>query len=93
MAEMNRRTFMGTTAKAVLVGGMMAQGRVFGANDRVGVAVVGLNGRGKSHIDGFGNKPDSDIVLKLVQRTAGWILVELVVQTGMNFWDSKELST
>ena len=35
---------------------------VFGAKDRVGVAAMGVNGRDKSHIDGFGNKPDSDIV-------------------------------
>lgn len=62
MAGMTRRKFMSTTTKAVIVGGMMAQGNVFGANDRVGVAVVGVNGRGKSHIDGFGGKSDSDVV-------------------------------
>ncbi|MFP6616957.1 MAG: Gfo/Idh/MocA family oxidoreductase [Candidatus Hydrogenedentota bacterium] len=63
MSELTRRTFLKNTSKAVIVGGMMAtSGRVFGANDRVGVAVMGVNGRGKSHIVGFGNKPDSDIV-------------------------------
>jgi predicted dehydrogenase len=62
MSEMTRRTFMKSTTKAVIVGGMMASGKVFGANDRIGVAVVGVNGRGKSHIDGFGNKTDSDVV-------------------------------
>jgi predicted dehydrogenase len=60
--KITRRTFLSSTSKAVIVGGMMAQGSVFGANDRVGVCVVGLNGRGKSHIEGFGNKSDSDVV-------------------------------
>jgi len=60
--KLTRRTFMGRTAGAVMVGGMMASGRIWGANERVGVCVVGLNGRGGSHIKEFGNKPDSDIV-------------------------------
>lgn len=62
MSELTRRTFLKNTSKAVIVGGMMASGRVFGANDRVGIAVIGLNGRGKSHISEFGDKPDSDVV-------------------------------
>lgn len=47
---------------AVVVAGTMAKGRVFGANDRVNMAVIGCNGRGGSHIDGFAGKNDSDVV-------------------------------
>ncbi|MBX3178479.1 MAG: Gfo/Idh/MocA family oxidoreductase [Candidatus Hydrogenedentes bacterium] len=45
-----RRSFLRSTASAVLVGGMMATGRVFGANDRIPVAVIGLRGRGRRHL-------------------------------------------
>jgi hypothetical protein len=31
-----------------------ASGRVLGANDRVRIAVAGINGRGQTHITGFG---------------------------------------
>nr|HPJ98234.1 Gfo/Idh/MocA family oxidoreductase [Candidatus Hydrogenedentota bacterium] len=51
--SISRRKFLGTTASAVIVAGTMAKGRVFGANDRVNVCVMGINGRGNSHIKGF----------------------------------------
>ena len=51
--SMSRRRFLGTTASAVIVAGTMAKGRVFGANDRVNVCVMGINGRGQSHIKAF----------------------------------------
>ncbi|HPV36078.1 MAG TPA: Gfo/Idh/MocA family oxidoreductase [Candidatus Hydrogenedentes bacterium] len=51
--SMSRRKFLGATASAVIVAGTMAKGRVFGANDRVNVCVMGINGRGKSHIKAF----------------------------------------
>ena len=35
--------------------------RVFGANDRVRVAICGLRGRGKDHMDGFSRVPDVEI--------------------------------
>jgi predicted dehydrogenase len=60
MAKITRRNFIKTTTQAVIVGGMMAQGRVFGANDRLNVAVMGVNGRGQSHIGGFGFGVDKD---------------------------------
>src|SRR5512138_1524780 len=48
--EMNRRQFIGKTTTAVLVAGTMAHGKVFGANDRIGVCTIGFNGQGRSHI-------------------------------------------
>ncbi len=47
---------------AVIVAGAMAQGRVFGANEKINVCVMGCGGRGSSHIDGFAGKPNSEVV-------------------------------
>jgi predicted dehydrogenase len=45
-----RRTFLGSTAAAVIVAGMKAQGTVLGANNRIRVCTCGFNGQGGSHI-------------------------------------------
>ena len=42
--ELTRRQFIGKTAAAVIVGGMMAKGKVFGANSRIGMCTIGFNG-------------------------------------------------
>ena len=39
--------------------------RILGANDRVRVAVCGLNGRGKDHIAGFSHVPNVEIAAAL----------------------------
>ncbi len=59
---LNRRTFLGTSAAAVAVAGTMVRGQVFGANDRVGVCVCGVNGRGTSHIEGFSETNGSEVL-------------------------------
>jgi len=43
----------GGAGAAVLMTGRKASARVIGANDRLRIAVAGLNGRGQSHIDGW----------------------------------------
>ena len=51
-----RRRFMKTSALAggsLLLTGTRAAGQIDGANDRVRVAVAGLNGRGQSHLGGW----------------------------------------
>ena len=48
--QLSRRIFLRSTASAVMVGGMMASGKIFGANDRIPVAVLGVNGRGRRHL-------------------------------------------
>src|SRR5262245_59399080 len=55
MTRLNRRTFLKTSLVAGAATGMTASSwsRVLGANDAVRVAVVGFNGRGKSHIGAF----------------------------------------
>jgi predicted dehydrogenase len=51
--KITRRQFVGTSAAAVIVAGMKAQGKVFGANNRVRVCTIGFNGRGGTHIKEF----------------------------------------
>jgi len=59
MSRHTRRTFLkraATTGVATTfaIAGTRASGRVLGANDRVRIAVAGINGRGKTHLTGFG---------------------------------------
>jgi predicted dehydrogenase len=52
MKKVNRRDFVkGAAATTVLIG--TSKTSWAGANDRVNVAVMGINSRGKSHLDGF----------------------------------------
>ena len=61
--SMSRRKFLGSSAAAVIVAGTMAKGKVFGANEKVRVACIGFNGRGKDHVKNFGTViPESEVV-------------------------------
>lgn len=52
MADVTRRNFMkGAAAASVLIG--TSKTSWAGANERVNIAVMGLNGRGKSHLNGY----------------------------------------
>lgn len=53
---MNRRTFV------LGAGSALAATRVWGANDRVPIAVVGLGGRGRDHMNEYLKIPESEIV-------------------------------
>lgn len=53
---MERRTFILTSGATALATQMAA-----GANDRVNVAVVGVRGRGREHVDLFGRQPNSRV--------------------------------
>lgn len=48
--KLTRRTFIGSSAAAVIVAGMKAQGTVLGANSRIRICTCGFNGQGSSHI-------------------------------------------
>lgn len=48
-------------AAAFSISHTKASGRVLGANDRVRVAVVGINGRGQQHITAYGEMRDVEI--------------------------------
>ena len=58
MSRITRRGFVKKTAKSALLStvalvGCKSYGRIIGANDRIRVAVAGINGRGKSHLREF----------------------------------------
>lgn len=59
---MNRRTFLGSSATAVIVAGTMAKGKVFGANERVRVACIGTGGRGSGHVGFYSTYECSEVV-------------------------------
>ncbi len=67
MSSHNRRTFLKRAAATAGIGtafaisGTKASGQVLGANDRVRVAVAGINGRGRSFLAGFGGMKDVEI--------------------------------
>ena len=67
-SNITRRDVLGTVAKTAAglgaFGGIMFvadSARVLGANDRVRLAVCGLHGRGKDHINGFSRVPNLEI--------------------------------
>lgn len=79
----NRRDFLKTTTKAggflaggsLIIMGTKASGQIAGANDRVRIAVAGLNGRGQSHISGWRGSPNVELAYvvdpasKVLERT------------------------
>ena len=76
---MERRTFMKSAAGTMAAPGMAfaAGGRVLGANDRIRVAVLGVNGRGKSHIRGFEPQKNVEVAtlvdpdMQIAEKRAG----------------------
>ncbi len=87
MNSVNRRRFVTTTGLvggSLILAGTRASGQVFGANDRIRIAVAGLNSRGKSHIEGWLKQenveiawlvdPDQKVLeqtLKMVEEMSG----------------------
>ena len=57
MREVNRRTFLSSAAGAAAVSGLAVRPAGAGPNDTVRTAVLGLNGRGTTHVDGFMSTP------------------------------------
>jgi hypothetical protein len=57
MNGLDRRTFLRHASLAagstLLLSGTKASGRAIGANNRLRIAVAGLNGRGRNHISGW----------------------------------------
>jgi predicted dehydrogenase len=65
-SHLSRRQFVGRSLSAAgiasfAIGGTKSSGRVIGANDTVRVAVAGLNGRGKEHVQQFAHMPGVEI--------------------------------
>lgn len=64
MSNITRRKFLKCSTAAgatALICGTAATPRVFGANDRLRIAVVGINGRGTGHISGYLEQPNVEI--------------------------------
>ncbi len=81
MSRFSRRHFLATTSAAgasLLIGGTQASGNFAGANDRLRIAVAGLNGRGQSHVGGWMGQenvevayvadPDQKVLERAVKR-------------------------
>jgi predicted dehydrogenase len=62
--NVTRRSFIRKSAgaAALLTMPTIIPARAFGANDKVRVAVLGVNGRGTSHIEGFSALPNAEVV-------------------------------
>lgn len=64
-SRISRRSFIKGTTSAVAAAAMTSplfiSQNVFGANDRIRVAVLGVHGRGKSHIGGFMNLDNVEV--------------------------------
>lgn len=62
--SLSRRRFLyGSSAAgaSLILAGTRASGRVLGANDRLRIAVVGVNGRGQSHIRGYQSQENVEL--------------------------------
>lgn len=53
MSDLNRRTFLSAAAGTVASASVSARAAALGPNDTVRAAVLGVNGRGQTHIQGF----------------------------------------
>lgn len=64
MKSISRRSFMKTAASAGAVAGLVGTSKTAwaGANDRVRVAVMGFNGRGRSHLAAYNELDNVDVV-------------------------------
>lgn len=56
MSSTTRRTFVQASGLTAL-----AASRVWGSNDRINVAIVGVGGRGQAHIKGYAKQPSAHI--------------------------------
>ncbi len=59
--EFLKHTIAGSALATFVLSGTKASGRVLGANDRVRIAVAGINGRGQTHLSGFGGMKDVEV--------------------------------
>ena len=64
MPRTTRRRFLQASSAigaSFFIGGTKSSGNIIGANDRLRIAVIGLNGRGGSHINGWKQQKNVEI--------------------------------
>jgi predicted dehydrogenase len=65
MGQLTRRHFLKSSVAAagagLILSGTRSSGNVLGANDRVRIAIAGLHGRGKSHMDAFAKMQNVEV--------------------------------
>jgi predicted dehydrogenase len=103
MAPQTRRTFIRNVATvagaatSISLAGRKGFGQVMGSNERVNVAVVGFNGRGGSHLQGFGNMPNvriaglCDIDSRVLERGAAKIEKVQTFQDYRKLMETKDI--
>ena len=77
-----RRSFLKASlaaGTAAVISGTKGRAKIIGANDRVRIAVAGLNGRGGSHIGGFMGQKNVEIAY----------LVDYATKAGKNLSDAE----
>jgi predicted dehydrogenase len=62
MSTVNRRTFLASAGSGAAALALAGGARAAGPNDRLHVAVIGIRGRGGSHIEGFSKHKDTTVV-------------------------------
>jgi len=88
MSGISRRQFIKSTSAfagaSLLLCGSKASARVIGANDRLRIAVAGLNGRGQSHIGGWLEQENVEIayLIDVDQRVLDRTLKFVAKKTG-----------
>lgn len=61
--DMNRRKFLASTATLAMAAGTMVKTKAaHGANSRIGICVIGLNGRGHEHMQAFQKVDGAEVV-------------------------------
>ena len=86
MTPYSRRRFLATsgTAGSLLLVGTRSTRLIAGANDRIRIAVIGVNGRGREHLAGFSKVPGVEIaaIVDTDQAVLDRTLADLAKKAG-----------
>ena len=90
MSRATRRRFLQASSAAgasLILAGTRASGEVNGANERLRIAVAGLNGRGRSHLQGWSEQDNVEIayVIDPDQNVLDTTMNKLVTKTEGRF--------
>jgi predicted dehydrogenase len=95
VSHISRRRFLQSTAagSSMLLLGTRASGNIQGANDRLRIAVCGLNGRGQSHIQGWMDQDNVEIAYLVdVDQKVRDRAVKSVTEKAQGKWIPKGIS-